>query len=192
MRLDDDTYLDTSPHSIGEIKLVIKRTTVAKVVPMGKRIISLAPPQKVHERSKKAIAHQVKYVAGLTMYNIKHLIPMNSYGSEIKKLKKKKYSVKTLERLVTFIFKYRPLGMVKIFPFPNLLLSVWLEMLRANDIVPRNIEPLELQEHTPNTPSVSEASSRNREYSKLKKEAESGSESDDEVSMREKALMVRF
>ena len=71
MRLDDDAYLDTPPsHSIGEIKLVIKRTTVAKVAPLGQCVIPSAPPQKVHERSKKAIAHQIKYVAGLTIYNI--------------------------------------------------------------------------------------------------------------------------
>ena len=70
MWLDDDTYLDTSPsHSIGEIKLAIVRTTIPKIIPKniakGEPIINLAS-QKVHERSKKAIAHQVKYVASLT------------------------------------------------------------------------------------------------------------------------------
>ena len=61
MRLDDDAYLDTSPsHSIGEIKLVIYRTSHTH------RVIAKPPPReplpmhKVHERSKKAIAHRVK------------------------------------------------------------------------------------------------------------------------------------
>ena len=62
MLLDDDTYLDTPSHSIGEIKFVINRTTVPKVVQRDQRMNYLSPPQKVHERSKKAIAHQVKYV----------------------------------------------------------------------------------------------------------------------------------
>jgi hypothetical protein len=65
-------------------------------------------------------------------------------------------------------------------------------MLRANDIVPRNPELLESQEHTLDTPPIAETSSGNGEYSKLKREAESGSDSDDEDSMREKVLLVRF
>ena len=65
-------------------------------------------------------------------------------------------------------------------------------MLHANDIVRRNPEPLEPQEHTLDTLPISKTSSGKGEYFKLKKEAESGSESDDEVSMREKALLVRF
>jgi hypothetical protein len=62
MHLDDDSFLDNSlSHSIGEIRLVILRTTVPKA---GKERYTTysAPPQlsKVHERSKKAIAHRVK------------------------------------------------------------------------------------------------------------------------------------
>jgi hypothetical protein len=72
MRLDDDTYLESSSsHSIGEIKLIITRTTVPKVKVVKKRRINYyAPPhlEKVHERSKKAIAHRVKYVASITLY----------------------------------------------------------------------------------------------------------------------------
>ena len=69
MRLDDDRYLDTPSRSIGEIKFVIHRTTVPKVVPRVRPMGYLPPPQKVHERSKKAIAHQVKYVVSLNLYN---------------------------------------------------------------------------------------------------------------------------
>ena len=74
MRLDDDTYLKTPPshsESIGEIKLVIYRTTIAEKeleIPMDSHVW-FQGPQKVHERSKKLIAHQVKYVVGLTLYN---------------------------------------------------------------------------------------------------------------------------
>ena len=71
MPLDDDTYLDTSSQSIGEIKLVIVRTTVPEVVAEEQHTIYRAPPhlQKVHERSKKAIGHRVKYVTILTLYD---------------------------------------------------------------------------------------------------------------------------
>ena len=71
MRLDDDNYLDTSPtHSIGEIKLVIVRTTIPEVIAEEQHTIYRGPPhlQKVHERSKKAIAHRVKYVSSITLY----------------------------------------------------------------------------------------------------------------------------
>ena len=68
MRLDDDAYLDaSSSHSIGEIKLVINRVIRPEV---SKKPTYDSPPQlqKVHERSKKAIAHRVKYVTSLTLY----------------------------------------------------------------------------------------------------------------------------
>jgi hypothetical protein len=71
MGLDDDTYLDTSSHSIGEIKLVVTRTTPPKEVE-EKRTTKVAPlpSQKIHETSKKGIAHRVRYVASsLAFYN---------------------------------------------------------------------------------------------------------------------------
>ena len=62
-------------------------------------------------------------------------------------------------------------------------------MLRANDIVPRNPEPFEPQEHIPLT---SEMSTGKGENSKVKKEVESGSDTDDDDRIREKTLLVRF
>ena len=62
-------------------------------------------------------------------------------------------------------------------------------MLRANDIAPRNPETLEAALDTPPT---FKTSSRDEEHSKVKKEAESGSEIDDDDSIRVKALLVRF
>ena len=69
-------------------------------------------------------------------------------------------------------------------------------MLQANDIVPRNPELLEPQGHAlqVDTPPTNKMSSGRGDHSKVKKEAESGLETDDsdEDSMREKALLVRF
>jgi hypothetical protein len=66
-------------------------------------------------------------------------------------------------------------------------------MLRANDIVPRNPEPIfEPQEYILNTHLTSEVSAGMGESSKVKKEAESGSDTGDEDSIREKALLVRY
>ena len=134
MRIDDDTYLDASSASIGEIKFEIFRTTIRekskKNAEKAKRQSTSsfpAPPnsQKVHERSKKAIAHQVTYVASLTSYNTWHSNQINSYGTEISREEaqywQEKVSVNFVERLVTFIFKYRPLGILKNLPFSNLL-----------------------------------------------------------------------
>ena len=71
--LDDDTYLDASPSaSIGEIKFDIFHTTVPIKKTKGldsSHFPGLPHSQKVHERSKKAIAHRVKYVASLILYN---------------------------------------------------------------------------------------------------------------------------
>ena len=71
MRLDDDAYLDASPsQSIGEIKFIIERTTEPKTVTAkNQTYVPLPHLQKVHERSKKALAHRVRYVASLTLYN---------------------------------------------------------------------------------------------------------------------------
>ena len=68
-------------------------------------------------------------------------------------------------------------------------------MLRANDIVPRNPEPLEPQVHTHDIPTTSGTSIGKGETSKVKREAVEeglGSDTDDENSMREKALLVCF
>jgi hypothetical protein len=72
MQLDDDTYLDASPsRSIGEIKLVISRTSAPERREMNTcNYVALPPLQKVHERSKKAISHGVGYVASLILYNV--------------------------------------------------------------------------------------------------------------------------
>ena len=62
-------------------------------------------------------------------------------------------------------------------------------MLRANDIVPltRNPEPLE-------PPSTSQTPPGKGEHVQVKREIKSGSRIDDEdsLSMRERALLVRF
>ena len=73
-------------------------------------------------------------------------------------------------------------------------LITWLELLRANGIVPQNPKPLELQDHNLDTPSTFETSSEKGKHFKVKKEAESGPETEDsdEDSLREKALLVRF
>ena len=93
------TYIDASPASIGEIKFEIFRTTIPekskKNAEKAKRQSTSsfrAPPntQKVHERSKKAIAYQVTYMASLTCsYNTWHSNPINSYGIELNMGKRK-------------------------------------------------------------------------------------------------------
>ena len=63
-------------------------------------------------------------------------------------------------------------------------------MLRANNIVPRDLEPLEPQGHAFVTPPTSKTSSgKGEEHFEVKKEVESESESDDDsedsLNMRE-------
>ena len=72
--------------------------------------------------------------------------------------------------------------------YPKCLLITRLETLRANGIIPRNPEPLD-------TLPPPETSSGKGEHSKVKEEeevkSELDSESDDEDTIREKALLVR-
>ena len=69
--VDDDTFLESSSScSVGEIKLVIHSITILGSALMTDSMYNAPPlPQKVHERSKKAIAHGVKYVACYTLYS---------------------------------------------------------------------------------------------------------------------------
>ena len=112
---------------------------------------------------------------------------INSYGNEIPRPRMTTHRAKPVEKKVSFIFRYRPLGMlIKFFYIQNLLLFD-IEMLLANDIAPRYPE---LIEHSVAISKTSSLSGRG-EHSKVKKEAESESETDDEDSIREKALLVR-
>jgi hypothetical protein len=120
---------------------------------------------------------------------------ITSYGSiETSVSGSQKYTAKSVETLVTFIFKYRPLGMVKkAYIFKLIIYFITrLEMLRANDIIPRNPEPLKSQAHALETPPASETSSRKGEYTKVKSDVESGSDDEDSLNRREKALLVCF
>ena len=67
MQLDDDAYSESPSQSIGEIKFVIYRSnrTIRRLAAVQHKPIVPPRLQMVHERSKKAIAHRVRYVASL-------------------------------------------------------------------------------------------------------------------------------
>jgi len=65
-------------------------------------------------------------------------------------------------------------------------------MLQANEVAPRNPEPLESKERARDTLPTPETSSRKREHSIVKEESDSEGESEGEDSKREKALLVCF
>ena len=79
---------------------------------------------------------------------------------------------------MTFIFKYRPLGILKIFHIQTFL---------THNYSIRNASVLDAA-----TPPTSEASSGKQKHIKVEKDVESGLESDDEESIREKALLVCY
>ena len=120
-------------------------------------------------------------------------MPITSFGNEINvpsKSRSTHYSAKDIERLVTFIFQYRPLGMQKLFHIQTLDLFILVtlsEMLQANEIIPRNPQPLELHDAFDTLPTPI-TSSEKRKHSKVKEESEG--ESEDEDRKREKALLV--
>ena len=102
---------------------------------------------------------------------------MNSYGAEISR-PPSGYTAKLVERLLTFIFKYRPLGILKIFHIQTFL---------THNYSIRNASVLDAA-----TPPTSETSSGKQKDIKVEKDVESGLESDDEESIRERALLVCF
>jgi len=67
---DDDRYLDSTNldniKSLGEIKVHIRQVKFKGAVPATFTSVDEAEP--VHERLKKAMAHRVKYVEGLSLY----------------------------------------------------------------------------------------------------------------------------
>jgi len=65
-------------------------------------------------------------------------------------------------------------------------------MLQANEVAPRNPEPLEFQGHARDPPPSPETSSGKRKKFIVKKEFDSEGEFEDEESKREKTLSVRF
>jgi hypothetical protein len=89
---DDDNYLNQAVTELGDIKLIVSLATIGEVTNIYAHRGTVG---KVHERSKKATGHKVglgeeKVVAHTSML-----------------------SVKPLATIATFIFKYRPLDMLR-------------------------------------------------------------------------------
>lgn len=97
---DDDVYLNTpvSPE-LGDIKLEITEVRLAlqsrKVNRKGSKTISLAEPDKIHERAKKGSGHRVKFGEEVVHPEIKY---------------RKSIDIRTLG---VFVFKYRPLDILQ-------------------------------------------------------------------------------
>lgn len=62
---DDDNYLDSSSQHVGELKVVVHKV---QVMSSSMKLPGVYPetlqPAKIHERSKKGVAHQIKWAAG--------------------------------------------------------------------------------------------------------------------------------
>ena len=74
MRLDDDDYLDSPSGLIGEVELVVSRTTTPKRIGKKKMLtiegpFEQPPSDKVHESKKKGMAHRVMYVSTGSLFN---------------------------------------------------------------------------------------------------------------------------
>lgn len=94
---DDDVYLSTtSSKDIGEIRLKISQVKLGEMVGLCQQWNQSPMDRKVHERSKKMMAHRIgfgeeKVTSGLTKWQ-------------------KTFHIETL---VTFVFKYRNLAMLQ-------------------------------------------------------------------------------
>ncbi|KAG6809877.1 hypothetical protein H0H92_014295 [Tricholoma furcatifolium] len=93
--LDDDRYLEdgVSP-DLGQIKLAIHRVEVRSTDNVAKGT-TYSEPQKVHERSKKAMGHRC------------------TLGPEVSYKNRSFVHTRRLEKIATFTFKYRPLAQLQ-------------------------------------------------------------------------------
>ncbi|KAH7911396.1 hypothetical protein BJ138DRAFT_1179600 [Hygrophoropsis aurantiaca] len=122
---DDDAYLELSNANLGEVKLKLWHGTVTRKG-VHKPRTEVTEVQKVHERTKKAGTHCVGFGEMVTTEPIRF----------------SKFARSTTRPLATFIFKYRGYG-AAIFPLlytcrlsPMSFLAAYLDLLRANGIVP--------------------------------------------------------
>ncbi|KAF9059359.1 hypothetical protein BDP27DRAFT_1431456 [Rhodocollybia butyracea] len=138
---DDDEYLHKTTAGLGEVKLVISHATFGKVTSLNRTYTALG---KVHEKAKKATGHKVGL--GIEKTNLR----MNAVSATLRGV------------VVTFIFKYRP-----------------IEMLRANGIAPP--EPKNKRAASPAEPDVLDSI-----------QAGPVSDDDDEVARRIKDLQAEM
>lgn len=102
-----------SSASLGEIQLDLWKA-VDIGLPAAPTFVSM-PGQKVHEKSKKALAHRVKYVvAGPDSRNVPRANMLQRLGEE-QVATGRLFSTKYLEKTpaATFVFRYRNFGMCK-------------------------------------------------------------------------------
>ncbi|KAF7337014.1 hypothetical protein MVEN_02138000 [Mycena venus] len=98
---DDDRYLNApiSP-DLGSITMELNNVSVYRTPPRLRYFVS-APSQKLHERSKKAIGHSVQFGAEFRTDD-----PFGGLVIE-------SHSLKVLNRLAKFTFRYRSLDLLK-------------------------------------------------------------------------------
>jgi len=94
--VDDDKYLHTavSP-DLGEIKIEIYRCSVVSRTFEGDFKPVTTGPDRIHERSKKAIGHRA------------------TFGPEVPCAARSIAKSRKLGKIVTFVFKYRPLAVLQ-------------------------------------------------------------------------------
>lgn len=95
---------------MGDITLSVWRTDIILI----EEVPRAAPPpeQLVHERTKKATRHKVKYVCFISPNSLKVNSMIRRLGTETQRKPTTSARTKDIDKqpLVTFVFKYRPIG----------------------------------------------------------------------------------
>ncbi|KAJ6594442.1 hypothetical protein B0H19DRAFT_61919 [Mycena capillaripes] len=116
---DDDAVPESNPdESLGTIALEIWNVEKKDVEPSIWAGMMAPPPKKIHERSKKAVTQQIGFVNVLTHSAIL-TVQAHRFCDSVARKPAKVVSCKWTDRIVTFLFKYRP-----------------FDLLRANGIAP--------------------------------------------------------
>ncbi|KAF5334840.1 hypothetical protein D9758_014290 [Tetrapyrgos nigripes] len=89
---DDDAYL-AHEANLGEIKVIIKEVIIGAAIPVPKP--TFVPQAKIHERSNKAIKHQIGLGAVET-------IPIQDY-----------FALEVVRDIGTYVFRYRPIDFLR-------------------------------------------------------------------------------
>ncbi|KAJ7683637.1 hypothetical protein B0H17DRAFT_1073664 [Mycena rosella] len=111
---DDDAYLNAaiSP-DLGTIRVVFNHVNPLGTSKRWKGREGRFQPQTLHERSKKAMGHSVQ--SDLFRLRATHScspFPCSRFGPEFRQQNRRCHS-EHIEQLVTFVFKYRPIGLLR-------------------------------------------------------------------------------
>jgi len=106
--------------------------------PWAKNAVNL-PPLHIHERAKKGIVHGTQYDGIFPRFLSYAQIEINRLGEEVSRRPRNQCRNETIRKLVSFVFKYRPIGESYSFPLTHQLSPFFAAVLMADGVAPKQV-----------------------------------------------------